>query len=53
MAKWKLKDKDGKYRSSRAFKQDQARDSKEPWEVKRRAKKVIKKPKPKFFGILE
>ena len=35
MGKWKLKDKNGKFRSSRAFKQDCAQDSEEEWEKKR------------------
>ena len=46
MSRWALKDKNGKYRSRRAFKQDCARDSDEPWELgrqtlRRKLKKVI------------
>jgi len=34
MKQWNLHDKDGKYRSRRAFKQDCRLDSEEPWENK-------------------
>lgn len=36
MSRWALKDKDGKYRSRRAFKQDCNNDSEEPWEIRRK-----------------
>lgn len=36
--RWGLKDKNGKYRSRKAFKQDLKNDSEEPWE-KARVKK--------------
>ena len=42
MSKWKLKDKNGKYRSRRSFKQDCMLDSDESWEQRR-----IIKNKPK------
>ena len=35
MGKWALKDKNGKYRSRRSFKQDCRLDSEEPWEQER------------------
>lgn len=38
---WKLKDKNGKFRSRKSFKQDCAMDSDEPWEVARKKKKSI------------
>jgi len=37
---WGLKDKNGKFRSRRSFKQDLRQDSNEPWEV-RRAEKTV------------
>ena len=40
--KWKLKDKNGKFRSRRAFNQDCDNDSEEPWEVRRRQKSGLK-----------
>lgn len=37
---WSLKDKHGKFRSRRAFKQDLKQDSKESWEIERQKKKI-------------
>jgi hypothetical protein len=36
---WNLRDKNGKFRSRRAFKQDCAQVSEEPWEVAYQKKK--------------
>jgi len=35
---WNLHDKNGKYRSRRAFKSDCSQDSEEPWEINRKKK---------------
>ena len=42
MSKWKLKDKNGKYRSRRSFKQDCMLDSDESWEQRRIIKYIGK-----------
>lgn len=41
MSRWSLKDKNGKFRSRKAFKLDCAKDSNEEWEVLRRKNKKL------------
>ena len=58
MSRWALKDKNGKYRSRRAFKQDCANDSEEPWEQNKKSTKVMDsmnlfKKKKKSNNILD
>ena len=35
---WNLRDKNGRFRSRKAFKQDMRQDSEEPWERRRKKK---------------
>ena len=44
---WALKDKNGKYRSRRSFKQDLKQDSEEEWEIRRRNQHKQIKVNPK------
>ena len=50
MTRWKLKDKNGKFRSRRSFKQDLKEDSNELWEQRRRKGKSLKKKMFDFIG---
>lgn len=38
---WNLRDKNGKFRSRRAFKQDMRQQSQEPWEKRRNSNEII------------
>ena len=40
---WALKDKNGKFRSRRSFKQDLRQDSLEPWEKRRKGTGLLPK----------
>lgn len=47
---WNLRDMDGKFRSRKAYKQDAAQDSQQPWELARKKKNDRKKNNNGFFG---
>lgn len=47
---WNCRDKNGKFRSRRAYKQDASQDSEEPWEQNRRKNTTTKGKDLQFIG---